>query len=61
MTADEKQPVIVQVKVNGQTIPMKGFIQEMIGYSVLGMLKSLKDVPANPEEVDIKIKTPTSR
>ncbi|MFH1227642.1 MAG: hypothetical protein V1701_07045 [Planctomycetota bacterium] len=47
---------LVQVKADGRVIPIKGFIQEMIGSGIIGMLKPLKGVPANPKKVEIKIK-----
>ena len=46
---------LVQVKVNGKIIPLKGFVQDFIGSTILGMMKSLKDID-NPKEVEIKIK-----
>jgi hypothetical protein len=46
---------LVQVKVNGKFIPLKGFVQGFIGLTILGMLKSLKGT-GNPKEVEIKIK-----
>lgn len=47
---------LVQVKVNGKLIPIKGFVQDFLGFGILGMLASLRGTE-NPEEVEIKIKT----
>lgn len=55
MPNEEKKIELVQVKVNGQPVVIKGFVQDFIGLSILGMLQSLKDVP-NPREIDIHIK-----
>lgn len=46
---------LVQVKVNGKLIPLKDFVQDFVGATILGMLKSLKHTD-NPKEVEIKIK-----
>jgi hypothetical protein len=54
--SDEKKKIgPVQVKVNGKLVPLKGFVQDFIGFSILGMLKSLKDIP-EPEEIEVKVK-----
>ncbi|MEW6025988.1 MAG: hypothetical protein AB1599_01650 [Planctomycetota bacterium] len=55
MSGEDKKIGLVQVKVNGKVIPIKGFVQDFIGFAVLGMLKSLNDVP-EPQEVEVKIK-----
>lgn len=55
MSGEEKKIGLVQVKVNGQVVPIKGFVQDFIGFSIIGMLKSLNDVP-EPQEVEVKIK-----
>jgi hypothetical protein len=57
MSGEEKKIGLVQVKVDGKVIPIKGFVQDFIGYAVLGMLKSLREVPAEPKEIEVKIKT----
>lgn len=56
MSGEEKKIGLVQVKVDGKTVPIKGFVQDFIGYAVLGMLKSLREVPAEPKEIEVKIK-----
>jgi len=56
MSGEEKKIGLVQVKVNGKVVPIKGFVQDFIGFAILGMLKSLNDVP-EPQEVEIRIKT----
>ena len=55
MSGEEKKIGLVQVKVNGKVVPIKGFVQDFIGFAILGMLKSLNDVP-EPQEVEVKIK-----
>lgn len=55
MSGEEKKIGLVQVKVNGKIVPIKGFVQDFIGFAILGMLKSLNDVP-EPQEVEVKIK-----
>ena len=57
MSGEEKKIGLVQVKVDGKVVPIKGFVQDFIGYAVLGMLKSLRDVPTEPKEIEVKIKT----
>ena len=39
----------------GQVVPIKGFVQDFIGFSIIGMLKSLNNVP-EPQEIEIKVK-----
>ncbi|MFH0888735.1 MAG: hypothetical protein V1871_05955 [Planctomycetota bacterium] len=41
--------------MNGKLIPLKEFVQDFVGATILGMLKSLKHTD-NPKEVEIKIK-----
>jgi len=55
MSGEEKKIGLVQVKVNGKVVPIKGFVQDFIGFSIIGMLKSLNDVP-EPQDVEVKIK-----
>lgn len=55
MPNQEQKIELVTVKVNGQEVPVKGFVQDFIGLSILGMLKSLKDVP-EPKDADIHIR-----
>jgi hypothetical protein len=51
----ERKIELVQVKANGKAIPIKGFVQDIIGLSILGMLSSLKGVD-NPKSIQIEIK-----
>ena len=53
--AEERKIELVQVKVDGKLIPIKGFVQDFIGSGILGMLFSLKGV-SNPKEIQIEIK-----
>jgi hypothetical protein len=55
MSGEEKKIGLVQIKVNGKIVPIKGFVQDFIGFAVLGMLKSLNNVP-EPQDVEVKIK-----
>ncbi len=55
MSGEEKKVGGVQGKVKGKTVPIKGFVQDFIGFSILGMLESLREV-SDPQEVEIKIK-----
>jgi hypothetical protein len=54
-SGSEKKIGLVQVKVNGKLIPLKGFVQDFIGYGILGMLSSLRGVK-KPKQVEVKIK-----
>ena len=53
--AGSKVGVSAQVKVNGRKVPMKSFVQEVVGRTVLGMLSALKGV-ADPRTIEVKIK-----
>ncbi|HLD36430.1 MAG TPA: hypothetical protein VJC37_06880 [Planctomycetota bacterium] len=55
MSGEDKKIGLVQIKVNGQVVPIKGFVQDFIGFSIIGMLKSLNNVP-EPQEIEIKVK-----
>jgi len=55
MSGEENKIGLVQVKVNGQVVPIKGFVQDFIGFSIIGMLKSLNNVP-EAQEIEVKIK-----
>jgi hypothetical protein len=51
---DCKRKLNVQLEVDGKEIDMHGFVQDMVGSVVLGMVSTLKDVE-NPKEITIKI------
>jgi len=55
MSGEQKKIGLVQVKVNGKLVPIKGFVQDFLGFGILGMLESLRGTE-NPKEVEIKIK-----
>lgn len=55
MPEKNKKIEIVQVKINGKVLPIKDFVQDFIGLTILGMLSSLHGV-THPKEVEIKIK-----
>ena len=42
------------VTVNGKKVPMKGFVQDIIGQAIVGMVSTLKGV-AKPKKVEVKI------
>ncbi|MFW9772902.1 MAG: hypothetical protein ACFFEO_12160 [Candidatus Thorarchaeota archaeon] len=44
-----------KLSVNEEKIPLKDFMQDMLGNIVLGYLKSTKGVPENIENVKIEI------
>lgn len=52
---EEKKIGLVQVKADGKLIPIKGFVQDFVGYTIIGMLSSLRGIN-NPQEIEIKIK-----
>ena len=45
----------VRLKVNGNPVPMKGFVQDLIGFGVLAMVSTLKRVQ-DPKEIELIIK-----
>jgi hypothetical protein len=51
----EKKIGLVQLKVDGKLVPLKGFVQDFIGYTIIGMLSSLKAI-SNPREIEMKIR-----
>jgi len=55
MTGEKKRIDLVQVKINGKVLPIKGFVQDFIGLTIMGMLSALHGV-SQPDNVEIKIK-----
>jgi hypothetical protein len=45
----------VILSVNDKKIPLKDFMQEMLGNIILGYLKTTKGVPENIENIKIEI------
>ena len=45
----------VLLKVNGNPIPMKGFVQDFVGLTVAAMVSSLKGVK-DAQEIELAIK-----
>lgn len=45
----------VKVVVNGKKVPVKCFVQDIIGQAVVGMVSSLKGV-AKPKNVEVKVR-----
>jgi len=50
----EKKVKLVQVKIDGKLLPIKDFVQNFVGTTVIGMLSSLHGV-SDPKEIEIKI------
>jgi len=48
----------VLLKVNKKKIPLKGFVEDILIYPLLGLVKALKGVPEEINELEIKIKLP---
>ena len=44
----------VELKVDGKTIPMKGFVQDFVGHAIVGMLSALKGID-KPREIELKL------
>lgn len=51
----EQADVWAGLVVNGKRIPMKGFVQDFVARTVLGMVTALKGV-AEPSEIEIKVR-----
>ena len=45
----------VRLKLDGKPIPMKGFVQDFVGLTIVGMLSSLKGV-SDPREIELAIR-----
>jgi molybdopterin-guanine dinucleotide biosynthesis protein B len=50
---EHRQEISLHLVVNGKPIPTKGFIQNMLTYSLHGLIKALKECD-NPQEIIIK-------
>ena len=48
----------VDLKVNGQEIPLNPFVTDMVFNVVKGLLDSLDKIPDNREKIDIHIESP---
>ena len=55
MTKEARKSVRVEVTVDGTSITLNDFVQNMVSSTVLGMVTSLKGV-TEPKEIEIKIK-----
>ena len=51
----EKKIGDVRLKVDGKPVGMKGFVQDFVGFAVLGMLSTLRGVK-DPQEIELTIK-----
>lgn len=47
---------LVKIKVNGRVVPLNPFVQGLFQETIRGMLRALKGIPDNPEEILIQIK-----
>lgn len=56
MEERKEKSIEVKVTADGKAIPIKGFVQGFIGYTILGMLQGLKGTPPTPKEVTVSIK-----
>lgn len=45
-----------ELKVNGEKLPLNHFIQETLANTVIGFLKTLKEVDEPEELIEVKIK-----
>lgn len=45
-----------EIKVNGKKLPLNHFIQEIVANTIVGLLKTLKEVEVPEESIEIKIK-----
>ena len=45
-----------QMWVNGEKLPLNYFVQETLANTLMGFLKSLKDVREAPMSIELKIK-----
>ena len=48
----------VNLTVDGETIPLKVFLHDLIGGAVTGLLQGLHNVPSDPSEVVIEVRRP---
>ena len=51
----EKKINSVRLHVDGKPIPMKGFVQDFLGFGIAAMVSSLKGVN-DPKEIELIIK-----
>lgn len=56
LTVLEPLEPAVKAKVDGKVIPLNPFVQGMFGETIRGMVRALKGVPANPEEIIIQVR-----
>jgi hypothetical protein len=51
-----KKSFETQMWVNGEKLPLNYFVQETLANTLMGFLKTLKDVREAPMSVEVKIK-----
>ncbi len=55
MTAKREANPKAEILVDGAKVPANPFVQEIIGASVLAMVRQLKRTPDEPATVEIKV------
>ena len=56
MTSDTRPPnPQVEITVNGNKVPAKAFVQELIGETILAMIGTLKRVDGDVRSVEVRI------
>ena len=45
----------VRLRVDGKPVPMKGFVQDMVGFTTAALVSNLKGV-SDPKEIELVIK-----
>ena len=48
----------VTLRVDGQAIPLKLFLHDLLGGAVTGLLEGLHNVPSDPSQVVIEVRRP---
>lgn len=46
-------PEYVTLKVNGKDVPIKDFVQDIIGGAVEGMIKTLRMIPESIDRIEM--------
>lgn len=46
----------VTITVDGRSIPLKVFLHDLVGGSLVGLLRGLRGVPDDPETVEVEVR-----